>query len=247
MQKILSALEDEAALYGMFLNSTNTELLIDPRFGPQSLLFKDRAQVPTADSLKYLGSLVSWNKPFETAFYHRRALTVEAYKKLRLIWNSRLPRKAKLRFLSVFIPTLLYGLDAFTLTTPQIKRLNGFYFGYLRRVFGVKAAYFSRITNHTVWHQAGYPGRPSDMLHKLELKCMSRYQTAPHDPVYSVVFQEPYKDRIKLQGRRRGRQIAYWAETTAKRHFKKIYDHSASGHSIFGPHFNYALIYSQTP
>ena len=106
------------------LNSTKTELLIDPRFGPQSLLFKDRTQVPTADSVKYLGSLVSWNKPFETAFYHRRALTVETYKKLRLVWNSRLPRKAKLRFLSVFIPTLLYGLDAFTLTTPQIKRLN---------------------------------------------------------------------------------------------------------------------------
>ena len=57
-----------------------------------------------------------------------------------------------------------------------------------------------------------------------------------------VVFQEPYKDRIKLQGRRRGRQIAYWAETTTKRHFKEIYDHSASGHSIFGPHFKYALI-----
>ena len=244
MQQILSSLEVEASLYGMFLNSTKTELLIDPRYGPQTLLFQDRSQVPTADSVKYLGSLVSWNKPFETAFYHRRALTIEAYKKLRLVWNSRLPKKAKLRiFLSVFLPTLLYGLDAFTLTTPQLKRLNGFYFGYLRRVIGIKAAYFSRITNHTVWYQAGYPRRPSDMLFKLERRCMNRvYQTAPHEPVYSVVFQEPFKDRIKLQGRRRGRQIAYWAETTAKRHFKEIFDHSASGHSIFGPHFKYALI-----
>ena len=165
-------------------------------------------------------------------------------KKLRLVWNSRLPKKAKLRiFLSVFLPTLLYGLDAFTLTTPQLKRLNGFFFGDLRRVIGIKAAYFSRITNHTVWYQAGYPRRPSDLLLKLERKCMSRvYQTAPHEPVYSVVFQEPYKDRIKQQGRRRGRQIAYWAETTARRHFKEIYDHSASGHSIFGPHFKYALV-----
>ena len=108
---------------------------------------------------------------------------------------------------------------------------------------GIKAAYYSRITNHTVWYQAGYPKRPSDFLHKLELKCMSKvYQTAPHEPVYSVVFQEPFKDRTKLQGRRRGRQIAHWVETTAKRHFGDIYDHSASGHSIFRPHFKYALI-----
>ena len=120
LQQILSALETEAAaaLYGMHLNSSKTELLIDPRFGPQTLLFNDGTQVPTADSAKYLRSLVSWSKPFETAFYHRRALTSETYKKLRLVWNSRLPRKTKLRILiSVFLPTLLYGLDAFTLTT----------------------------------------------------------------------------------------------------------------------------------
>ena len=91
----------------------------------------------------------------------------------------------------------------------------------------------------------GCPRRPSELLHKLELKCMSRvYRTAPNEPVYSVVFQEPFKGRTKLQGRRRGRQIACWDETTAKRHFKEIFDDSASGHSIlrFGPHFKYALL-----
>ena len=105
MQQILSALEAEASLYGMFLNSTKTELLIDPRFGPQTLFFQDRSQVPTSDSVKYLGSLVSWHKPFETAFFHRRALTIEAYKKIKTGLEQQTPKESQAPNLSFSLLT----------------------------------------------------------------------------------------------------------------------------------------------
>ena len=43
--------------------------------------------VPTTTQVKYLGSMVSWKKPLEKAFYHRAAMAEEAFRKLRLVWN----------------------------------------------------------------------------------------------------------------------------------------------------------------
>ena len=76
-----------------------------------------------------------------------------------------MPRKKKLYiFQSVFLSTLIYGLDALTLTPKHMKKINGVYFRFLRRIIGIKASYYSRISNHAVWRRANYPQRPSDDL-----------------------------------------------------------------------------------
>ena len=99
--------------------------------------------------MKYLGVHVSWKKPFEAAFIHRRALAEEAFKKLRLVWNSSMKFKDKRQiFQSVFIGTLIYGLDALSLTTPQLQRVDAYYFRFLRRICKIPASYYSRVTNH---------------------------------------------------------------------------------------------------
>ena len=82
MQAILSALETVAAEYGMSLNKIKTELLVPAESTGHTLRFHDGSKVPTKEILKYLGSMVSWTKPFETAFFHRAGLAEEAYKKL---------------------------------------------------------------------------------------------------------------------------------------------------------------------
>ena len=62
--------------------------------------------------------MITWRKPFEVAFNRKAALTEEAYKKLRLVWNSSLGRPTKVRiFQSMFTTVLvIYGLDLLTLT-----------------------------------------------------------------------------------------------------------------------------------
>ena len=65
------------------------------------------------------------------------ALAESGYKKLRLVWNSNLPRNTKLRiFHSTFIPIRIYGLDTLTLTDSnqqnrrvlsQIPQANRYY------------------------------------------------------------------------------------------------------------------------
>ena len=122
MQSFLSSVEKIAAEYGMKLNDTKTELLTKTAGETTTLKFANGAAVPTTPQLKYLGSMIAWDHPFHTAFLHRAGLAESAYKKLRLVWNSRLPVKTKLRmFRSTFVAVLTYGLDAITLTPKDLK------------------------------------------------------------------------------------------------------------------------------
>ena len=147
LQSILSALESVAQEYGMKLNHTKTEVLEHPKSDHTALKFLDGSTVPTVTQVKYLGSRISWENLFHSAFYHRLGLTQESFKKLRLVWNSSLPRSTKVRiYHSAMVPVLLYGLDSLTLTDKLLKKIDGQYYMFLRRSIGVKASYYSRIS-----------------------------------------------------------------------------------------------------
>ena len=243
IQAFLSALEDQASLYGMALNHTKTELLVDPRRTAPRILFKDGTAVPTTTQIKYLGSIISWSKSFDAAFKHRAALAETAYKKLRLVWNSSVSYREKLKiFQSVFIGTLIYGLDALTLQDKHLKRMDAYYIRFLRRIVGVKASYYSRITNLEVYRRAGEPRKPSDTLHKLQIMMLDQVYSSPiEDPLHNVVFCSAYKDRIQVTGRRRGGKIPYWLEITTQRHFPQEW-HANPGVGFLGPNLVYAEI-----
>ena len=73
-------------------------------------------------------------------------------------------RQRKLLFFhSTMVPSLLYGLDSLSVTDQNLKTINGQYYRFLRRVMGIKAAYYSRIPNEEVWNQAGRPHRAGDL------------------------------------------------------------------------------------
>ena len=161
-------------------------------------------------------------KALEAAFRHRAAVAETAYKKRRLVWNSTLPRKTKLRiFQSVFIPTLIYGLDTMTPTDKQTDRVDAYHIRFLRRVANIKASYYSRILNRTVWRAANCPRKPSSFLNTAQLKIISTvYHADPTEAVHHVVFSSAYRDRIIATGRRGGMKMPYWIETTTQRHYK---------------------------
>ena len=240
---LLHTLEKHAENHGMNLNTDKTELLIDPRQPPLKLKFRNGTEVQTTTQVKYLGSTITWEKPFEAAFRHRAAVAETAYKKLRLVWNSNLPRKTKLRiFQSVFIPTLIFGLDTLTLRDKQLARIDAYYFRFLRRVVNIKASYYSRISNHTVWRTANYPSKPSSFLYKAQQKLLEAvYATDLSEPLHNVVFTSVYKDRIISTGRRRGMKMPYWIEITTQRHYKNHWQVNP-GKGILGPHQVYATI-----
>ena len=157
----------------MQLNQVKTEMLVKTDHPSSPVYFQNGSPVPRKEVVRYLGCMVAWHNPFDVSYEHRTALAEEAHKKLRRVWNSTLGAATKLRvFQSIFIPVLICGMDTMTLTTPQLHRLDAYYFRFLRRVVGIKASYYSRVSNLSVWEKAGFPDRPSDFLRRSEYKFM---------------------------------------------------------------------------
>ena len=71
LQQMFSALEEVASEYGMRLNHQKTELLVHPQADHTAIKFKDGSKVPFANTVKYLGNMITWHKPSDCAFYHR--------------------------------------------------------------------------------------------------------------------------------------------------------------------------------
>ena len=121
-------LQTQAKLSGMNLNQTKTEVLQDTKRPQNTLRFRDGTPVPTTTQIKYLGSMISWDKPFETAFKHRAGIAESAYKKLRLVWNSSMPQKRKLYiFRTTFLSSLIYALDSLTLLPKHFRRIDAYF------------------------------------------------------------------------------------------------------------------------
>ena len=143
---------------------------------------------------------------------------------MRLIWNSSLRRKEKVRiFEATFINILLYGLDTLTLTPKQLHRIDGQYDRFLRRAISIKASYYSHISNQEVWTQASKPTLPSRTLsHRQYQLYIQVIQQPREDPTHNIFFGPAFKDRILLKGRRRGMQFPYWVEVYSNRFFPHI-------------------------
>ena len=112
----------------------------------------------------------------------------------------------------------------------------------LRRIVGIKASYYSRVTNQAVLERAGNPRLPSQTLNKLQLKLLHCvFKADPIEPVHHVVFSPALKDRIQCTGKRRGGTIPYWIETTTQRHYPETWTNHP-GRGILGPNQVYAEI-----
>ena len=112
------------------------------------------------------------------------------------------------------MPSLLYGLAELSLELRHFKTIDAFYHQHLRRCICIKASYYSRISNRTVWQIAGKPQLPSQTLLTQQLqRLIKTLTTPPQDPLHHVVFSPGYKDRVKFtKGTRRGHPQRYWLE-----------------------------------
>ena len=135
--------------------------------------------------------------------------------KLQPLWRSRVNNKVKLHvYHAVVVSTLLYGLDSLTLEMKHLKTIDAWYHQHLRRCMGIKASYYSHITNRSFWEQANKPTVSSQKLLSLQLQQLAKTLiTPPTNPTHHVVFSPGIKDRVKFtKGLKRGHPQRYWLE-----------------------------------
>ena len=208
----LRNVQSEATLYGLFLNFTKTEYLKTQHNNtPPS--FIDSTPTPTNEKIKYLGSMVSWNNPTLEAINHRISQAHIAYGKLSQFWKTSVPKTTRLTiFRSYVVSVLLYGLSTLTLEDKHLKKIDSWYYQFLRRVVGIKAAFYSRIPNQAVWEKANRPIIPSQTLLSEQFQQLTTSLFTPHhDPIHHVVFSPGYKDRVGIQkNHKRGPPPPHW-------------------------------------
>ena len=82
LESMLHALEHEAVVYGLILNMSKSERLIQPGQEGNNIVFRSGDPVPTTTCSKYSGSQITWQKPTDTVLTARFRLASAAYKSL---------------------------------------------------------------------------------------------------------------------------------------------------------------------
>ena len=101
----------------MSFNSTETELLVRDPEATSNLNFKDGSAVPTTTHIKYLGSMIARDQPFDIAVRHRTALAEEAYKNLDCSLNAHSSKN----FISSVPPSYLpFAMDLMPVLSPKL-------------------------------------------------------------------------------------------------------------------------------
>ena len=213
LEEYLRSVQVESSLYGLELNFEKTEYLEHPKFQTTPPRCTDGTHVKTVQQSKYLGSIVTWEETTMAALQQRFSLAHAAYMKLSPYWRSSSPNHFKVRvFFSNIISVLTYGIPALTLEDKHLQKLDSWFFRYLRRVLGVKASYYSRISNQAVWLKANRPLLPSQLVLSQQLSQLVTSINAPHnDPIHHVAFSPGYKDRVGIQkNSKRGPPPPHW-------------------------------------
>ncbi len=106
---------------------------------------------------------------------------------LNKIWRSRhLPRGTKVEvFKRLVVPSLLYGCEAWTLTSRLKARLNSFGTANLRRILGYK--WFDFISNERVLQLTSMK-YISDMVTERQMSMFGHVaRLSPDDPVHRII------------------------------------------------------------
>ena len=143
--------------------------------------------------MKHLGSQITIH-----ALFARFALAHTSFNKLQHPWRSKLPRKVKVQiFIADIVSCLIYGIGTLTMEDKHFRKLDSWWFQHLPRAIGIKASYYSHITNESVWIQANRPLLPSQIVRSQQFKLLVESVRVPGDqPLHHVVHGPALKDRI---------------------------------------------------
>jgi len=126
----LSAMEEEASKFGIHVSWSKTKIQnLSCGPAPSPVMVNDNVIDPVQE-FTYLGSIQSSNSNSSTSEYIQRiGFAAGVMKCMDRVWNqTNLSISTKIRIYSTCVLTvLLYGLETWTLTQPDWKRLDSFH------------------------------------------------------------------------------------------------------------------------
>lgn len=173
LQTHFNAVIEVGKRYGLELNFDKTFLLSIR--GEGNITNPNGAHLKKISQAMYLGGLLSSDGRAKTEISRRIGEAKQSLQKLEKVWkHANITRKRKKEIHdSCIISKLLYGLESLTLLQIDHQRLDGFYARCLRRIWNIKPAFISRVSNAAVYEvsEANYL---SDMIKYRQLSLLGR-------------------------------------------------------------------------
>ena len=206
LQEYMLAIHQAGQEYGLSFNWSKLEVLSVRK--TCSIFTPGGCPISSKEAMVYLGSSISADGRNSSDINRRLGMAKADYMALARVWgHSTLSRNRKLEiFQACIVSTLTYGLMVMCLCQAEHRRIDGCYCRCLRRTLGVRPAYLSRISNHTVLQMA--QREPLSLILRrqrmLYLGDVARRDAT--DAVRGVLFDSQSSEFKQLQAiRRRGR------------------------------------------
>lgn len=151
LQTLIDRVVEACERYGMKLNCKKTKILIVTKNDDTQQQFRaNNETLEIVDKITYLGCNLNkeWNHSQEIRCRTEKARAV--FNRLRkILCNMHLSIDIRMRVLRCYVfSTLLYGVEAWTLTEATSKRLEAFEMWCYRRM--LRISYIYHVTNNTV-------------------------------------------------------------------------------------------------
>ena len=187
-QELLSCVERFSYEIGLELNVKKTKCMLfnNAKNSSQKLYTNGGKEIEIVDDFRYLGSYIESS---EKDISIRKALAWQAIHKMRKIWYSKMNRDLKIRlFKSTVESVLLYGCEAWTITSKIAKSLNGTYTRLLRTVLNIRVDANHHISNVNLYQDLPYV---SDIVRWRRLKLAGHCHRAKKEIVSQLLFWHP--------------------------------------------------------
>ena len=188
-QQLLTALETNAKIVGLRINTTKTEFMLAGDFCEEPVLKTSNGPIKRVDDFRYLGC---WMRDSRKDFLVRRAQAFDAANKMWRVWKSDISRNLKIRLFRVTVESvLLYGSETWCMTIWLKKRLDGAYTRLLQKALNI--SWKLRVPNAELY--GGMP-RPSTLVTKRRLQLAGhcfRASGTQYQPASDLVFWQSHE------------------------------------------------------
>ena len=135
MNKLLHAIEEESAYYGLTLNHDKCNVLA--MNGRNIIHLRDGSQMRHADEVTYLGGVLTKQVNIASEISSRIASAMATWKSLDIFWKEAQCslRNKILTYNAVIKSKLLYALETLEIPTSLLSRLEAFQLKGLRKIW----------------------------------------------------------------------------------------------------------------
>ena len=175
--------------------------------------------IPETGSIGYLGGVIARDGRCDSELSRKIGTAAGDFKQLRTVWNhANVSIKQQLRYLDALVVSrLLYGTASMWLVTSQRRRLDGFYARCLRKVLSIAPAFFSRVSNATVFEKTAVTPLSAQLLKRQLLLWGKVALSPPGHPLRKDAFiDNSLRPQIGRFVRRRWRPRQDWVTEVMK-------------------------------